>query len=236
MKKKRTAWRPDRLLVWKTSFLAAGEQVKGEARLLGAGERHGNGRFPTFGSSWMSLGKSLWRQAATAGCDHPFSCGALPLRGSLKAKAVSFKMETPLSLFKVQLLPWKPDSLPLSFRLGWWKSSYPPPLCVGVSGNVPGEADGDMGVMSAEWLGKDVVGDAIVCCSLFQTQALMYFQEDSWGVQFKGETVWYISQELQKQFQQSTIPSHCLLWNDLLLSLGALKPRHGEVVKEGFQQ
>lgn len=60
---------------------------------------------------------------------------------------------------------------------------------MGVSGNVPGEADGDMGVMSAEWLGKDVVGDAIVCCNLFQTQALMYFQEDSWGVQFKGETV-----------------------------------------------
>lgn len=76
--------------------------MKGEARLLGAGEHHGNGNFPTFGSSWMSLGKGLWRQAAAAGCEHP---GALPLQGSLKAKAVSFRMETPLSPFKVQLLP-----------------------------------------------------------------------------------------------------------------------------------
>lgn len=93
--------------------------MKGEARLLGAGEHHGNGSFPTFGSSWMSLGKGLWRQAAAAGCHHPFSCGAFPLQGSLKATAMSCKMETPLSLFKVQLLPRKPDSLPLSFRLGW---------------------------------------------------------------------------------------------------------------------
>lgn len=79
--------------------------MKGEARLLGAGEHHGNGNFPTFGSSSMSLGKGLWRQAAAAGCEHHFSFGALSLQGSLKAKAVSFRMETPLSPFKVQLLP-----------------------------------------------------------------------------------------------------------------------------------
>ena len=98
------------------------------------------------------------RQPPAAGCEHPFSFGALPLQGSLKAKAVSFRMETPLSPFKVQLLPWKPDSVPWAFVLDGQRAAALLYCVWGVSGNVPEEADGEMGVMSAEWLGKDVVG------------------------------------------------------------------------------
>lgn len=82
---------------------------------------------------------------------------------------------------------------------------------MGISGDVLGEADGEMGSCLLSGLEKMLLVDVIVCCNLFQTQALMYFQEDCSEGQGKVKQSDTFHRSYRNSFN-SIIPSPCLLW------------------------
>lgn len=122
-------------------------------------------------------GESLRGRQRLPGLSIPSFMVYLPLQGSHKAKAVSFRMETPLSAFQVQPQPWiargNENQIPLlELQSLTVKEELPSSTLCGVSGNealpelseAPA-ADVGMGSRSAEGKtpgrlesGKDAVG------------------------------------------------------------------------------